>query len=161
MAINAKFAQAREKPSAATFIKPSVPNRTITTASTKLNTDKTISHTIARNINHEIINTDHDRISLSIIQKAFKSGEAQFIEDVNDNDDFGMQESVLWLKLMGMICLPIFSIGGSKEKLKIGFEENNRQILGAIYLDSQTTINWSQPPITKSLKKLATDNPSR
>lgn len=101
--------------------------------------------TIARNLDRQSLPTDSLKISSTAIKKAIETAELVVVEAIPMNAEFSEQKSVLNLKLMSLVCIPIVAIGSNRQLDNFGFRSEKKTILGIIYVDSQQTTQLLSP----------------
>lgn len=101
--------------------------------------------TIARNLDRQSLPTDSLKISSTAVNKAIKTGEMVVAEAIPMHSEFSDQKSVLNLKLMSLVCIPIVAIGSKQQLNNFGFRSQEKTILGIIYVDSQQTTQLLSP----------------
>ncbi|MDQ3265982.1 MAG: sigma 54-interacting transcriptional regulator [Myxococcota bacterium] len=91
---------------------------------------------VARNLNKENIEDAIERVSDSIVTKVVKTGRPLIIADALDDPEFKASESVVNLKLLSVMCVPLMQKG---------------QLFGLIYVGNDRLVNRFEP---KSLDML-------
>ncbi|HLL52129.1 MAG TPA: sigma 54-interacting transcriptional regulator [Myxococcaceae bacterium] len=85
---------------------------------------------VARNIARENIEDAVERVSDSIIAKVVKGQKALILSDVLDDPEFKSSESVVNLKLLSVMCVPLMHKG---------------ELFGVIYLGNDRLVNRFEP----------------
>ena len=98
--------------------------------------DKMAEFTLARNMNRETLDDESLEYSMSVVNTAIETGKMVIVENAPQNDDFRDHASVINLRLMSLICLPIVSLHYDPNA-RIGIKVGERAILGVIYVDNQ------------------------
>ncbi|MFL5318781.1 MAG: sigma 54-interacting transcriptional regulator [Myxococcaceae bacterium] len=91
---------------------------------------------VARNISRENIDDAVERVSDSIIAKVVKTGQAIIISDALDDPEFKVSESVVNLKLLSVMCVPL---------------KHKGDLFGILYVGNDRLVNRFEP---KSLDML-------
>ncbi len=95
---------------------------------------------LARNMEHVSLEDSAEQISFSIANEVMEKGEAVLTVDALEDSRFSVVTSIHHLKLRSILCIPF---------------KNDREVLGAIYLDHRGQSGVFQTALLQGLKPFA------
>ncbi len=90
-----------------------------------------LNFSVARNFNGEPLATEAHAISRSVVERVVETGEPEILVNVDDNERFRNQQSILALELKTIMCVPLIVS-------YFGHEAEEPRLLGIIYVDNKT-----------------------
>ncbi|MBN1350919.1 SpoIIE family protein phosphatase [candidate division KSB1 bacterium] len=94
-------------------------------------------HEFTRNMSDPGFDDISSSYSATAVDKAIKSGRIVFEKNTLKSEDFRNQKSIINLRLMSLICIPIVSMHHNPTS-EYGVKVGERTILGVIYVDNQS-----------------------
>ncbi|MCI0512128.1 SpoIIE family protein phosphatase [candidate division KSB1 bacterium] len=111
--------------------------------------------TISRNFDLNNQAEVNSQLSTTAVNQVLARGEMVIVENTPTDSQFNAQASVIQLRLMSLICLPLFAVSPQQDPPPFGYPLRDQTLLGVIYADTRIGMRNLTTTSTELLQILA------